>query len=61
MIHTKFEAPDPSNSGEEEILVYSFFEPEDSTPLGHFEPQCHHLNKLDRILLGNAIYQISSP
>ena len=61
MLHTKFQAPEPSDSGEEDFEVYFIFEPKILPQQGHFGPQGHHLNKLGRGPLGNATYQISRP
>ena len=61
MLHTKFQAPEPSSSGEEDFEVYFIFEPKTPPPQDHFEFQGHHLNKLGRGLLGSATYQISRP
>ena len=61
MLQTKFQAPEPSSSGEEDFEVYFIFEPKTCPPQGHFGPQGHHSNKLGRGLLGNATYQISRP
>ena len=61
MLHTKFQAPEPSNSGEEDFELYFISEPKTSPPQGHFGPQGHHLNKLGSGPLGNATYQISRP
>ena len=61
MLHTKFQAPEPSSSGEEDFEVYFIFEPKTPLPQGHFEPLGHHSNKLGRGPLGNATYQISRP
>ena len=57
MLHTKFQAPEPSSSGEEDLEVYFIFD----LPPPHFGPQGHHSNKLGRGPLGNATYQISRP
>ena len=32
MLHTKFQAPEPSNSGEEDFEVYFIFEPKPPPP-----------------------------
>ena len=61
MLHTKFQAPVPCSSGEEDFEVYFIFEPKTCPPQGHFGPQGHHSNKLGRGPLGNATYQISRP
>ena len=61
MLHTKFQAPEPSNSGEEDFEEYFIFEPKTPLPQGHFGPQGHHLNKPGRDPLGDATYQISRP
>ena len=61
MLQTKFQAPDPSNSGEEDFLNIFHFLTQDPLPQGHFGPKDHHLNKLDRGPLGNATYHISRP
>ena len=61
MLHTKFQAPEPSSSGEEDFEVYFIFEPKTPQPQGHFRPQGHHSNKPGRGPLGNATYQISRP
>ena len=42
MLHTKFQAPEPSSSGEEDFEVYFIFEPKPPPPQGHFGPQGHH-------------------
>ena len=54
MLHTKFQASEPSNSGEEDFKVHFIFELKTPQLQGHFEPQGHHLNELGRGLLGNA-------
>ena len=61
MLHTKFQAPKPSGSEEEDFEAYFIFEPKTLPPQGHFGPQGHHLDKLGRGPLGNATYQISRP
>ena len=62
MLQIKFQAPEPSSSGEEDFEVYFIFEPTPPPPpQDHFEPQGHHSNKLGRGPLGNATYQISRP
>ena len=61
MLYTKFQAPEPSSSGEEDFLNIFLFWSQDPPPQGHFGPQGHHLNKLGRGPLGNATYQISRP
>ena len=62
MLHTKFQASEPSSSGEEDFKVYFIFEPKTPPPpQGHFGPQGHHSNKLGRGPLGNATYKISRP
>ena len=38
MLHTKFQAPEPSSSGEEDFEVYFIFEPKTPQPQGHFGP-----------------------
>ena len=55
MLHTKFQAPEPSYSGED-FEVYFIFEPKTPPQQGHFGPQGHHLNKLGRGPYGNATY-----
>ena len=65
MLHTKFQASEPSSSEEEDFEVYFIFEPKTPPPppppQGHFGSQGHHSNKLGRGPLGNATYQISRP
>ena len=61
MLHTKFQTPEPSSSGEEDFEVYFIFEPKTRPPQGHFRPQGHHSNKFGRSPLGNATYQIWKP
>ena len=48
MLHTKFQAPKPSGSEEEDFEVYFVFEPKTLPPQGHFGPQGHHLNKFGK-------------
>ena len=63
MLYTKFQAPEPSSSGEDDFEVYYIFEPK--TPpqptAGPFRTPGPPFNKLGRGLLGNATYQISRP
>ena len=61
MLHTKFQAPEPSSSGEEDFEVYFIFEPKTHPPQGNLGPKGHHSNILGRGSLGNATYQISRP
>ena len=61
MLHTKFQAPEPSSSGEEDFEVYFIFEPKTPRRRAYNGPQGHHSNKLGRGPLGNATYQISRP
>ena len=63
MLHTKFQASEPSGSKEEDFLIYSIhFYGSNLGPLarGHLGPWDLHLNKLGRGALGNATYQISN-
>ena len=72
MLYTKFQAPEPSSSGEEDFEVYFIFEPKTPPPTAgpFWTPgppleqtwkrsirQCYIPNIK---ALGNAIYQISS-
>ena len=65
MLHTNFQAPEPSRSGEADFKVYFIFDHKTPSSLppdaGPFGLQGHQLNKIGRGLLENASYQMSSP
>ena len=61
MLHTKFQAPEPSSSGKEDFEVYFIFEPKTPPPQGHFGPQGHHSNKLGRGPLGKLHTKYQGP
>ena len=48
MLHIKFQAPEPSSSGEEDFQIYFIFEPKTppTTGQGHFAPRGLQLNKI---------------
>ena len=64
MLHTKFQASEPSGSEEEGFWIYFYaflwFQPGTSWPGAILNPGIFVLNKLGKGPLGNAIYQISS-
>ena len=55
MLHSKFQAPEPSSFGEEDFkyISFSFTRP---PPQSHFGPYGHHLKKFVKGLLDNASY-----
>ena len=63
MLHTQFQAPGPSDSEEEDFLLFFMFF-YDSNPgppaKGLFKTKDHHLNKLGKEALGLARYKSSS-
>ena len=60
MLHTKFQAPKPSGSEEEDFLIFFYvflwFETLDPLVRSHLAPWDLHLNKLEKKQLGIATY-----
>ena len=52
MLHSRFQASEPSGSEEEDFLIYYYV----FLNGGHIGPQGHHMSKLVRGALGNATY-----
>ena len=61
MLHTKFQAPEPSSSGEEDFDSFLNPRPPRRRAISDPKAQGHHSNKLGRGPLGNATNQISRP
>ena len=64
MLHTKFQASEPSGSEEEDFWIFEYismnFYGSNPGPTGLGPSWTLHFNKLRKGLLGNATYQISS-
>ena len=61
MLHSKFQAPEPSSSGEEDFEVYFIIEPRTPRRGAMSNPKGQYSNKLGRGSLGNATYQGPRP
>ena len=61
MLHIKFQAPEPSSSGEEDFLSIHviYFRSQVPAPQGHFRSKGYHSNKLGRGPLDNNSDQVS--
>ena len=64
MLHTKFQANEPSGSEEEDFCIVFFhflwFKPRNTWEGAILDSGGHHLNRIGKGPLGNTTYQISS-